>query len=41
VAVLEAERSVTETEFELIQTLAERGRAWANLSYLFPGESQQ
>jgi outer membrane protein TolC len=39
--VLEAERAVTETEIELIQTLAERGRAWANLSYLYPGEGEQ
>jgi len=34
--VLEAERSVTEAETGLIQTLAERGRAWANLNYLYP-----
>ncbi|MEX2198053.1 MAG: TolC family protein [Burkholderiales bacterium] len=39
--VLEAERSVTETEIELIQTLAERGRAWANLSYLLPSEGER
>lgn len=39
--VLEAERSVTETEIELIQVRAERGRAWANLSYLFPVAGEQ
>lgn len=39
--VLEAERAVTETEIELIQALAERGRAWASLSYLYPGEGEQ
>ncbi len=39
--VLEAEGAVTETEIELIQALAERGRAWANLSYLFPVEGEQ
>jgi outer membrane protein TolC len=39
--VLEAERAVTETEIELVQALAERGRAWANLSYLYPGEGEQ
>ena len=36
--VLEAERSIAETELALVQMLAERARAWANLSFLFaPG----
>ena len=39
--VLEAEGAVTEAEIELIQALAERGRAWANLGYLFPVEGEQ
>ncbi len=34
--VLEAERAVTETELGLNQVLAERGKAWANLNYLYP-----
>ena len=34
--VLEAERAVTETELALIQSLAERGKAWANLNFLYP-----
>jgi outer membrane protein TolC len=36
---LEAARSVPETEADLIRALAERGRAWANLAYLYPEES--
>jgi len=32
---------VTEAEIELIQAQAERGRAWANVTYLFPGENEQ
>jgi outer membrane protein, heavy metal efflux system len=35
-AVAEAERATTETELGLIQALAERARAWANLNYLYP-----
>ena len=39
--VLEAERSRTEAELALIQSLAERSKAWANLSYLYaPRELQ-
>lgn len=34
--VLEAERAVTEAELGLTQALAERGKAWANLNFLFP-----
>ena len=34
--VLEAERSVTEAELALVQSEAERARAWASLSFLFP-----
>jgi outer membrane protein TolC len=34
--VLEAQRAITETELGLIQTLAERARAWASLNYLYP-----
>jgi outer membrane protein TolC len=37
--VLEAERAVTETDLALIQALAERAKAWANLNYLYPQES--
>jgi len=37
--VLEAERSIAETELALVQTLAERARAWANLAFLFPQEA--
>jgi outer membrane protein TolC len=37
--VLEAERSIAETELALVQTLAERARAWANLSFLFAPEA--
>ena len=39
--VLEAGRAVTESEIDLTQALAERGRAWANLSYLYAEESEQ
>jgi outer membrane protein TolC len=38
--VLEAERAKTEVELGLIQALAERGRAWANLKYLYQGAAQ-
>jgi outer membrane protein TolC len=39
--VLEAERALTETELMLVQALAERAKAWANLNYLYPqGNSQ-
>jgi outer membrane protein TolC len=34
--VLEAERAVTETDLALVQALAERARAWANLNFLYP-----
>ena len=37
--VLEAERAVTETDLALVQVLAERAKAWANLNYLYPRES--
>jgi outer membrane protein TolC len=35
-AVLEAERAITESELGLNQALAERGKAWASLNYLYP-----
>jgi outer membrane protein TolC len=35
-SVLEAERAVTETDLALVQALAERAKAWANLDYLYP-----
>jgi outer membrane protein TolC len=35
-AVLEAERSLTEAELALVQSEAERARAWASLSFLYP-----
>jgi outer membrane protein TolC len=38
--VLEAERTVTETDLALVQALAERAKAWANLNYLYPQESR-
>lgn len=38
--VLEAERAVTETDLALVQALAERAKAWANLNYLYPHESR-
>jgi outer membrane protein TolC len=34
--VLEAERAITETELALIQAESERGKAWANLNFLYP-----
>lgn len=40
-AVLEAERGITETELALVQALAERAKAWANLNYLYPQGSAQ
>jgi outer membrane protein TolC len=39
--VLEAERAVTETDLALVQALAEQGKAWANLNYLYPQGSRQ
>jgi outer membrane protein TolC len=39
--VLEAERAVTETDLALVQALAERAKAWANLNYLYPQGSSQ
>lgn len=39
--VLEAERTVTETELALVQALAERAKAWASLNYLYPRGSTQ
>jgi outer membrane protein TolC len=39
--VLEAERAVTETELGLVQALAERAKAWANLNYLYPQGNPQ
>ena len=39
--VLEAERAVTEIDLALVQALAERAKAWANLNYLYPRESRQ
>jgi outer membrane protein TolC len=40
-AVLEAERAVTETDLALVQVLAERAKAWANLNYLYRQGSPQ
>ena len=37
--VLDAERSIAENELALVQALAERAKAWANLAYLLPGEA--
>jgi len=37
--VLEAERAVTETDLALVQALAERAKAWANLNYLYLQEN--
>jgi outer membrane protein TolC len=37
--VLEAERAVTETDLSLVQALAERAKAWANLNYLYLHEN--
>lgn len=34
-SVLEAERSIAETELGLLQAVAERAKAWANLAFLF------
>jgi outer membrane protein TolC len=39
--VLEAERAATETELALVQALAERAKAWANLNYVYPQGSGQ
>ena len=39
--VVEAERAITETDLGMIQALAERGRAWANLNYLYPKETKR
>jgi outer membrane protein TolC len=39
--VLEAGRAVTEAELGLVGVLAERGRAWANLSFLYPHEAHR
>jgi outer membrane protein TolC len=36
--VLEAERVTTETDLALVEALAERAKAWANLNYLYPQE---
>ena len=39
--MLEAERSKTDVELGMIQALAERARAWANLTFLYsPGAPQ-
>ena len=38
--VLEAERAVTQTDLALVQALAERAKAWANLNYLYPQEAR-
>jgi outer membrane protein TolC len=40
-AVLEAQRVITETELAAIAVEAERGKAWANLSYLYPHAAVQ
>jgi outer membrane protein TolC len=36
--VLEAQRGITETELAALAIEAERGKAWANLNYLYPHE---
>lgn len=38
-AVLDAQRAITETELSALAIEAERARAWANLSYLYPHEA--
>jgi outer membrane protein, heavy metal efflux system len=40
-SLLEAERAATENELGLVQALAERGRAWANLNFLYPQEARR
>lgn len=37
--VLEAERAIADAELGLVQSLAERAKAWANLAYLLPREA--
>ena len=37
-AVLEAQRAITETELAALTVEVERGKAWANLNYLYPHE---
>jgi len=37
--VLEAERSIAETELGLVQVATERAKAWANLAFLFVPEA--
>jgi outer membrane protein TolC len=37
--LLEAQRAITETELAAIVVEAERAKAWANLSYLYPHEA--
>jgi outer membrane protein TolC len=37
--LLESQRSITETELAAITVEAERAKAWANLSYLYPHEA--
>ena len=39
-AVLEAERSIAETELGMLQALTERAKAWASLAFLFGREVQ-
>ena len=38
--VLEAERAYTETELARLQSLGERARAWASLTYLYPAQEK-
>jgi outer membrane protein TolC len=40
-SVLQAQRAITETELAAIAVEAERAKAWANLSYLYPHEGAQ
>jgi outer membrane protein TolC len=35
-ALLESERAATDTELGFIEALADRGRAWASLNYVYP-----
>jgi outer membrane protein TolC len=40
-SVLDAGKAVTETELAAIALEAERAKAWANLSYLYPHEAHR
>ena len=40
-SLLEAQRTSTENELGLVQALGERGKAWANLNFLYPQEARR